>query len=758
MTCPSKSRVIKKSVARSTDSRVVQKRHADLVTSDSPLPLVEAKLAAPRLRAGMLPRPQIVRAIDAGGEAAVTLVSAPAGYGMRIIQLSRRLRMYVATAVDRIRDGLGRRALQRLKAPGMAVDSAVDELTNGVATYGGGLVIVIDDLHVISEAQCLASIEQFAVQLPSAAQLVLITRTDPALRLAHMRARGALAELRASDLAFTHAEAHELLVERGRLAIGTEEIELLLQRTEGWPAALVLAGLWLRTVSGAAHAVREFGGGHHFVAEYLSQEVLGSLDDAARSFLLGASVLGRFTPELCDGVFGRTDSATVLAEMERSNLFVIRLEHGGWFRIHSLLAEFAGLELASVEPEAAVDIHRRASAWLRSRGFVIEAAEHAAAAGDHDVVASVLSEYHLVLIRNGGARTLLRWVRTLPEEQLLEHPELAVAGATAAALIGHSTIEQRRLLQLANRAEVERPHRFVPYVAATAATLRAASVDGNVSRAVVEGGRAVEIAETAADEVLVGALGAYARALYFAGDLDQAWAAALRAVEHAEAENRPPGHAFARATLALIAAERGRLVLARAHADKAKAIIGHVGSSRSWLGANAAAALGMVLAGEGDLVKAERELAHAERLFRDDLATVHHAWLLVLLARTRCRRGHLDEAEAALDGALDAIDEFEDSGRISALAAEVAGELDEANARAGAGEIVARPSEAELAVLELLATDLPVREIAERLFLSPNTIRSHSRTIYRKLGVNSRAEAVARADALRLVEGSKSPR
>ena len=189
MTCPSKSRVIKKSVARSTDSRVVQKRHADLVTSDSPLPLVEAKLAAPRLRAGMLPRPQIVRAIDAGGEAAVTLVSAPAGYGKTTAVRSWcderrtpfawitldgadndpiRLWMYVATAVDRIRDGLGRRALQRLKAPGMAVDSAVDELTNGVATYGGGLVIVIDDLHVINEAQCLASIEQFAVQLPSA--------------------------------------------------------------------------------------------------------------------------------------------------------------------------------------------------------------------------------------------------------------------------------------------------------------------------------------------------------------------------------------------------------------------------------------------------------------------------------------------------------------------------------------------------------------------------------------------------------------
>src|SRR4029453_4951261 len=140
----------------------------------------------------------------------------------------------------------------------------------------------------------------------------------------------------------------------------------------------------------------------------------GLLDGDLRSFLLRASVLGRFTADLCDAVFGRSDSARVLSELERSKQLVIRLEHGGWFRIHSLFAEFAAFQLAAIEPDAPLEIHRRAAGWLRSRGLVAEAVEHAAAAGDRDLVAQLLSQYHLVMTRSGGARTLLRWVREVP--------------------------------------------------------------------------------------------------------------------------------------------------------------------------------------------------------------------------------------------------------------------------------------------------------------------------------------------------------
>ena len=726
----------------------------------------------------MLQRPRISRALDGGDGTALALVSAPPGYGkttavrawcddrdaaLAWVTLDSgdndpvRLWRYLAESVDRVREGLGRGALQRLRVPGVAIEDAVDDLANGLAAYGDEIVIVIDDVHTVTEKECVSSLDYFIERLPSTARLVVITRTDPALKVARLRVSGGLAELRASDLAFTYAEAHGFLVGRRGVDLEAHELEVLLERTEGWPAALALAALWLQTLSDPARAVRQFGGDQRFVAEYLSEEVLGLLDGDLRSFLLRASVLGRFTADLCDAVFGRSDSARVLSELERSNQLVIRLEHGGWFRIHSLFAEFAAFQLAAIEPDAPLEIHRRAAGWLRSRGLAAEAVEHAAAAGDRDLVAQLLSQYHLVMTRSGGARTLLRWVREVPDAVVFEYPELAGAAATAAVLVGEPAVERRRFLRLASRAQVERPERFDPYAEAVAATVRASCLDGGVNEAVLEGEHAVGLAEAAADTVLLDALGGYARALYFAGDLDRAWAAALRAVEHEQAAHRPPAHAFARSTLALVAADQGRLSSARDHAEEAKSIVGRDGSGRSWLGANAAMAMAAVLAGEGKLQEAEHALAYAEHFFRDEFANVHHTWVLVLLAGVRCRRGRLDEAEAALRAACEAAREISDGGRVRALADRVELELAAAKARVGNGEMLEPPSEAELAVLRLLVTDMSAREIAQSLYLSPNTVRSHSRAIYRKLGVNSRVDAVARAEALGLLEQAQSP-
>jgi LuxR family maltose regulon positive regulatory protein len=343
-------------------------------------------------------------------------------------------------------------------------------------------------------------------------------------------------------------------------------------------------------------------------------------------------------------------------------------------------------------------------------------------------------------------------VRTLPAEHLVDRPELAVVAATAAATIGHTTIEQRRFLALADRAQAERPESVTPYVRAVAGMVRAVTVDNDVSQAIAAGRDAAEAAEASADEVLVAALAGYARALYLGGKLDEAWVAASRAVGHPDVERRPPGHAVARSTLALIAADRGWPGCARRHAERAKALVGGVGSSRTWLGANASAALGTVLAAEGDLTGAERELSYAEHFFRDEVATVHHAWLLVRLARIRVRRGRLEEAAETLHFADQEISEFADSGQVAPLAREVQGELEDAISRASHGGVVELPSAAELRVLRSLTSELSTREIADQLFLSPNTVRSHIRALYRKLGVNSREGAVARAEALDLLE------
>ena len=152
----------------------------------------------------------------------------------------------------------------------------------------------------------------------------------------------------------------------GRLQLNENEIETLVERTEGWPAALILATFWLRKVDDVALAVQRFGADQRFIADYLSHEALSSLDDGLRRFLLQVSVLGRFTPDLCDAVLARTDSAAVLAELEQATLFISRLERGSWYRVHSLFADFATLQLEAIERGAAVEIHRRAASWLRA--------------------------------------------------------------------------------------------------------------------------------------------------------------------------------------------------------------------------------------------------------------------------------------------------------------------------------------------------------------------------------------------------------
>ena len=748
-----------------------------LPLSDEPLLLAEAKLAAPRLRAGMVRRPRLDQALENGTDAALTLVAAPAGYGkttavrawyattasaLAWVTLDAgdnepaRFWTYVATAVDRVRNGLGRRALHRLRSQAMAIDVAVDEIMNGVAEYGQPLTLVLDDLQTVTDRDCIASLEYAIERLPVNARLILLTRVDPTLELARLRGRGALAEVRASDLAFTAAEARELLVDRAGLELDDDQIGILLRRTEGWPAALFLAALWLQAVNDRDRAVLEFGGDNRYVAEYLSQEVLAALDSDHRSLLLRAAVLGNFTAELCDAVLGRSDSAALLSHLEESNLFVLGLERREWFRLHSLFAEFAAARLALVEPAEPPLIHRRAAEWLRSRGLVVEAVQHAAAAGDHEVVAEIISEDHLRLIRNGRAGTILRWARTLPDDVMTEHPDVAVAAASAALVVGRLTRERRRYLLLADDAATH-AERTRNYVECVASIVRAAAVDDGVSEAVARGHRAVALARREVHASLVAAHAALARALYFRGDLEQAWSAASSAVDHPDATRRVPGYAVARATLALIAVDVGRLSTARGHAEAARAVVGRISSSRSWLGAVVAEAVGALLVAEGDLAGAERELAHAERFVGDDIATVEHAWLLVRVADVRRRRGRLDDAERTLGQAREELAELSDSGDALELAAGVATELDEARRQASGGEILELPTDAEVAVLRLLATDLSARDIGRRLFLSPNTVRSHIRASYRKLGVGSRADAVARAEAARLLAERNHP-
>ena len=180
---------------------------------------------------------------------------------------------------------------------------------------------------------------------PPTSRLLAATRSDPPIGIARLRARGALTELRARHLAFTVEEARGLILRDG-ITFSAQSVELLVERTEGWPAGLYLAALWLRDLEDADEGVRAFAGSNRHVADYLTDEVLSRLAPQTRDFLLRTSVLSRFTPELCDAILDREDSAAVLAELARSNMFLVALDaRGQWYRYHHLFGELLRLEL-----------------------------------------------------------------------------------------------------------------------------------------------------------------------------------------------------------------------------------------------------------------------------------------------------------------------------------------------------------------------------------------------------------------------------
>ena len=336
--------------------------------ADRPNPLlVEPKLMLPRVQPGTLHRSRLLEMLDGDGGAALTVVNAPVGYGKTTLVRSwcverpepvvwmtldggdddpARLWAHLATAAERLGRGLGGQALVALGARGAAVETAVDELMNGLVAYGRPVTIVLDDLDAIGSQHSLGSIAHAIERLPNNARLVACTRSDPAISLARLRARGALREIRVRELAFTVDEVQEL-IERERIELSSESVELLLERTEGWPAGLYLAVLWLRDLEDPDEGVRLFAGSARQLGDYLTAEVLTALLPETRAFLVQTSVLGRFTPELCDAVLGRQDSAALLAELARSNMFLVALDTPGeWYRYHHLFGELLALELA----------------------------------------------------------------------------------------------------------------------------------------------------------------------------------------------------------------------------------------------------------------------------------------------------------------------------------------------------------------------------------------------------------------------------
>jgi LuxR family maltose regulon positive regulatory protein len=753
-------------------------RHAER-TASAQSPLVEARLAQPRIRAGVIPRARLYAALDSLDDVELTVLSGPAGSGKTLLVTSWlagradlspawvtldsgdadpvRLWTYVAHAVDRLRPGMARPALLRLRTPRSRLETAIDELLNGLAGYDGRATIVLDDLHHVRDERGLRSLAYAVDGLPPGVRLVATTRSDPGRRLGRLRTRGALGEVRAKDLAFTVLEARELLVERAQVEVEIEDVEVLVDRTEGWAAGVSLAALWLRGSATPHERIQEFSADHRHVADYLTSEVLDVLDDETRGFLVGTSILDRFTAELCDAVLGRGDAASVLAGLERSNLFLIALDaHGGWYRYHHLFRELLSIELAMTSPGAAVELHRRAAAWFLDHGHVEEALEQTAATGDFGALAGLLTAEHARLIREGKIDVLMTWLDRLPEQELERVPVLAAAGALTAGLLAEPAAKRKRFAALAEtNCDNLVEGRDRRYVLAVVELTRAALFDDDLDRLLGHAARSVELAETDDEELAVPALAVLAYTQYLCRDNESARRIAEKTLAHPDAPRRPHGLVFAEALLALLECDAGHLHGAESRARSAVVLARNLGLSGVSSSALAHHALGQALLELGRFQDAERELERAETLRRSPEPRLDHAHSLLALVAARIARGRLTLAVSEFEAATEQLDSFTAVGRLGPLAAEVGRQLDDA--MTGAGKPVEQLTLAELHVAQLLATDLSQREIAKDLFVSMNTVKTHTRNLYAKLGVNSREAAVRQVSALGLLENPNSP-
>ena len=422
-----------------------------------PGPLVSTKLRAPSAGSGHRERLRLSAVLDRGleNQSRLTLLSAPPGYGKTVAvagwlgshglsyawlsldsadnDLVRFVR-YLVAALRAVRPAVGH-ATEGLFGPGVSpsTDLIGATLLDEIAATDDPFVLVLDDYQVIG-ADPIHRLFRFLIERgPPFAHLVLLTREDPPLPLARLRAHGRLVELRADDLRYTYAEASGYLAEAG-VSLEPELVERLVERTEGWIAGLQLAAISLANRPDATAMIDAFGGSQRFVLDYLADEVLGRIDDDLRSFLVQTSIADRFDAGLCRALSGREDAEALLTQAERANLFLVALDtERHWYRYHGLFADYLRARLTDDERR---DIHERAATYLEAQGLGEEAIAHAIAAGSIDRAIRLVEREARPTFEAGELATLLGWLDALPAERLAGSGELVSLQAWALLFVG----------------------------------------------------------------------------------------------------------------------------------------------------------------------------------------------------------------------------------------------------------------------------------------------------------------------------------
>jgi LuxR family transcriptional regulator, maltose regulon positive regulatory protein len=733
--------------------------------------ILESKLEVPKLRRGLIPRAALVSRLRSPGSARVISVNAPPGYGKTTllaqwaavdprpvawVSLEDRdndpaaFLTYLAAAADAIRPVDGR----VFRAAASGGDSlwtiGLPRLCAALAAIGEPMLLVLDDVHELRNRDCLDALEPIAKHLPDGAQLVLAGGADEGLPLARLRASGRLLAIGPEELALSDAEAKALLGAAG-VEVTETEASTLNERAEGWVAGLYLAALF--AAAAGPEELRSFAGDDRFVADYLRAEHLSGLKRSEIQFLTRTSILDRMSGPLCDELLQRKDSARRLEGLEHGNSFVIPLDHHReWYRYHRLFRDMLRSELDRLEPKLVTTLHRRAASWFEQNGQPDAAIEHAEAAGDMSELARLVAMYALPFYRSGRVVTVERWFEPFDEPEILvRYPAIAGFGAFLAALRGRPEQAERYSYALEHSAYDGPMPDGSDSPRTWAALVRALLCRRGVSQLGVDARKALDEMPTSSfwHPVALALLGI---SLLLDGDSERAREVLTEAAEEAAGSGAVYAGVIVHSELALLALAEEDVEKAEAELADARALLEdqpmeEYVAAAIYLAAAARVALvkGQAATARGLLVRAMRmrpQLTHAFPWFSVQAS--------LELAEAHLALGDVEGARTLFREASAVITQRPELGTLRAQATDLRDRLAKvANVDDGwASSLTA----AELRLLPLLTTHLSFREIAERLFVSRNTVKSQAISVYRKLDASSRSEAIQRALELGLVD------
>src|SRR5215217_4370142 len=735
-------------------------------SADPPRIVLKPKLRAPMPRPEHVVRRRLLDLLRNALDFKVSVLSAPTGYGKTTLlahwhQVEEtnlpfawvsldeqdndpiRLWRHIVEALRRVvpeGEDFGADVLLGMSAVGQRfVGITLPRLINELAELPQRVVLVLDDYQSVTEVDSHESVSFFVEHLPENVHLVISSRSDPSLPLGRLRATGEMNEIRTEQLAFSEEEAACLLNEKMGLEIGLDDLSVLLERTEGWPAGIYLASLSLQNMDDKHAFIESFRGSNRYIVGLLGEEVLAGLTEEVRQFLLETSVLRTMTAPLCDAVTGREGSGQVLRELARSNLFVVSLdEQGEWYRYHHLFSELLLYELKGSQPDLVPILHKRARVWLEGAGFFEGAIRQAIEATDYERVTMLIARHWYGNVVAGQAVMVQRWLASLPEGMITHDAALALVKAWICALGGERE-ESARFLALAESIPHEGPlPDGTASVESGVAILRATFGYGGVQSMVEAAPRAAVVRFT---------LGS---GLYLSGETSQArkpLEEALVLTEDGQRLVRVVTLSF----LSFVATDEGHLEKAESRAREAVALVERLRPYRIPQTSVPPIALGRALAERGKLEQAQKELESGLSARRRLPSLSPWPTLIGLLALAPVRAERADRAggREALAEARTILESFPDAGMFPELLERQERKL---RARKGReGQLDEELTAHELDVLRLLVSELSTREMAQSLYVAPSTVRTQVKSIYRKLGVSSRGAAVEEAQARGLI-------